>query len=66
LNYSHEYHYGWHETNDYSSSQFTLQTGKYFDQSNEITTVTDPYTLRIAGRQTSPEKNILLDEVYPA
>jgi hypothetical protein len=55
LNYTHEYHPAWHETNDYSSSQFTFQTGKYFSQSNEIHGPTNPYTLRFAGRQTSPE-----------
>ncbi|KZO95153.1 glycoside hydrolase family 131 protein [Calocera viscosa TUFC12733] len=61
LNYTgHEYHPTWHETHDYSTSEFTFHTGTYFNQSNEIPyypglDLTTPKTLRLAGRQTSPE-----------
>jgi len=60
LNYTHEYHPTWHETADYSTSEFTFHTGTYFNLSNEIPytpglDLTTPRTLRLAGRQTSPE-----------
>ncbi|CCA72240.1 hypothetical protein PIIN_06174 [Serendipita indica DSM 11827] len=52
LNYSHEYHAAWHETADYSTSQFTFLTGKPFDSSFDPN-VTNARTLRVAGRQSN-------------
>ncbi|KDQ49999.1 hypothetical protein JAAARDRAFT_200339 [Jaapia argillacea MUCL 33604] len=55
LNYSHEYHPIWHETADYSDSEFTLTLGTPFNASFDPT-VHVPKTLRLAGRQSvSPE-----------
>ncbi|KAF8179614.1 hypothetical protein BJ912DRAFT_883052 [Pholiota molesta] len=55
LNFSHEYHPGWHETADFSTSQFTFLTGTPFNRSFDPT-VHDPKTLRLAGLQAnSPE-----------
>lgn len=52
LNYTHEYHAGWHETSDYSTSQFTFLTGKPFDATMDPD-VSKPRTLRLAGRQSN-------------
>lgn len=52
LNLTHEYHPAWHETNDYSTSQFTFQTGKPFSKKVDPD-VKNPKTLRLAGRQSN-------------
>jgi hypothetical protein len=55
LNFSHEYHPAWHETADFSTSEITFLTGKPFNSAFDPT-VTNPKTLRLAGRQSnSPE-----------
>ncbi|EIN04659.1 hypothetical protein PUNSTDRAFT_128217 [Punctularia strigosozonata HHB-11173 SS5] len=55
LNYSHEYHPAWHETNSYDTEQFTFETGQPFNQSFDPS-VHNPRTLRLAGnREVSPE-----------
>lgn len=55
LNYSHEYHPAWHETNSYDTEQFTFETGQPFDPSFDPS-VHNPRTLRLAGnREVTPE-----------
>lgn len=53
LNYTHEYHGAWHETNDYSTSQFNFKLGTPFDPKGESVPVKgDGRTLRITGLQS--------------
>lgn len=48
----------WHETNDYSTSQWVFQTGTPFSESKDPG-VADPRTLRLTGRQSeTPETQI--------
>jgi len=58
LNLSHEYHPVWHETNDFSTDEFTFLTGTPFNASFESPRVPFPQSFRVAGRQSnSPETN---------
>jgi len=65
LNFSHEYHPVWHETNDYSTSQITFQTGTPFNASFEDGGVVhDPRTLRLAGRQSNSPETIFFQTPF--
>ncbi|KAH8825193.1 hypothetical protein DL96DRAFT_1670385 [Flagelloscypha sp. PMI_526] len=65
LNYSHEYHLLWHETNDYSTSEWVLQTGKPFSSAKDPG-VKNPRTIRLTGRQSeTPETLIWSTDFLP-
>ncbi|KAH7103701.1 hypothetical protein BKA62DRAFT_755916 [Auriculariales sp. MPI-PUGE-AT-0066] len=59
LNYSHEYHGGWHETNDYSSSQFNFKLGTPFDPQGESISLKDPRNLRITTLQSQHPEEVI-------
>ncbi|KZV87211.1 hypothetical protein EXIGLDRAFT_652353 [Exidia glandulosa HHB12029] len=64
LNYSHEYHPVWHETADFSTSEFTFQTGTPFNASFENPQVHNPRTLRLAGRQSNSPETIFFSTPF--
>lgn len=64
LNFSHEYHPVWHETADFSTSEFTFQTGTPFNASFESPRVRNPRTLRLAGRQSNSPETIFFSTPF--
>lgn len=54
----------WHETADYSTSEFTFQTGTPFNASFESPRVRDPRTLRLAGRQSNSPETIFFSTPF--